>query len=545
MRFSLGGIFDRPSLSNETTPLLHTQAASPLQGILTAVQPEPPPLLANLEGSINHVKTNIPEQILINQISKVLTGFRPHQARPRAPSQPSWCQHAASRLKTWLATGKRGAINEGLAKETLKLAANQTALDALHAATRASHGAFGGLTGVGGALGIVTEAVKTRNTRNEIRDGRERITEYQAAKRTLDLAKQKQEAAAIELKLAEKQGYGPGMTGHLEKMVEDAKQQVSAAKDSLRRLEASHRLGKAYSDRATERQAVHGATIGASASGAAAGTLKGIAAALPAIDAAAKGVNIAATGFTGIAAVATVPLSAVALANDVRGYRKNADFDAAVVGQIAAQSALDGDSELAAIAKLVHSRTETKGKVVSAVKNALGIAAGLAGGVASSAAIAAAAGAGAAAAVASLATPVGWALAGATAAVAIGYGLWKLGKYLHNQHQQQKLEGIVSGQGKYFEQAVSDRARGENGNLNQKLSTPEQIVQKASLQLLQRDPQRAANRLLERLRMEGADGATARFLNALRLGDGDLAALRDSTDNKAALALLMKKLNLA
>ncbi|MFO1349209.1 MAG: hypothetical protein U1F68_00420 [Gammaproteobacteria bacterium] len=564
--------------ANETTPLLpNARTSASLQHGFRALQTVPPPSLPAVHGAVSHLSQTIPAQPFAAQIANGKARLRPSVAaqifarkleqRSQPAAQAAVGERIATRVKAWLMIGKHGAIHEGLAKEGSKLTTVDTELAAIHAACKANEGAIGSLIGASGALGLVTEAVKTAKTQAEIRSGRELIATHQAAERdygrtvkTYDAVKAEYELALTANKRAsagnQPPQYGTGFLDHLRARLEMAEQHRSAAHERLLALDASNQLGKQYTAKTTERQAVHGVGIGASASTVVAGALKGIA---PAIDVAAKGLNAAGAGFIGAAALASVPLSARALAKDVSDYRKNSEFDAAVKRQIETLSGPDGDPGLTAIAKLVHNRTETKGKVVSAVKNALGITSGLAAGVASSAAIAAAAGAGAAAAVATIATPVGWALAGATAAVAIGYGLWKLGKYLYNQHQLQKLEGLASGEGKHFDQELAVRAQRRGIDLGtpnaRPLLAPQQarevmeikraIKNEALLEPSGRDPLFAAQQLLERLRLEGNGGITERFLRTLNFGDDDLRALLRSSKAEDAQTLLMKKLNLA
>ncbi|MBK8508170.1 MAG: hypothetical protein IPL51_05810 [Candidatus Competibacteraceae bacterium] len=557
MRITIDRDQGSAAIANPSTPLLQRASPSPwLAQVLRAFRPSPAPLLA--QGDSSHIAINAPAQSFASQLERGAARFSgapaPTDTHRAAPAP--WRQRAAERAKAWLALGKQGAIGEGLAKEGTKLTTVTTQLTVIHAACKANEGAIGGLIGASGALGLVSEVVKARKTQAEIDSGREQLSHYQTAERGYASAARNYEKAKVEYELAlaankqaaeQKQPphYGAAFLNHLETQLKTAGRNLTQASDGLRSLEASRQLGQRATAQASERQAVHGVSLGTSASTVVAGALKGIA---PAVDVAAKGLNAAGAGFLGVAAVASVPLSARALAKDVSDYRKNADFDAAVQRQIEAHGGPDGDPTLAAIAKLVHERTETKGKVVSAIKNALGIGSGLAAGVASSAAIAAAAGVTAAAAVASIATPVGWALAGATAAVAIGYGLWKLGKYLHQQHQQQQLERLASGQGKHFEQRLGALAIARDIDLNsphQRAALAAEIKNDAQQALHRNSPRHAAATLLDRLRANHDQGRTERFLRALNVDDADLRTLLHAADNNDAITLLMKKLNLA
>lgn len=102
------------------------------------------------------------------------------------------------------------------------------------------------------------------------------------------------------------------------------------------------------------------------------------------------------------------------------------------------------DAELLAIAERIRlkQKKQSVDKGLSATKNAFGAVGGLASGFAGAATIAAMA-TGAAVGVAAIATPVGWALAGAAALAAIGYGCYKLARHLHSQSIKASLQQTI------------------------------------------------------------------------------------------------------
>lgn len=116
----------------------------------------------------------------------------------------------------------------------------------------------------------------------------------------------------------------------------------------------------------------------------------------------------------------------------------------------AAQDAIKGkaiqqdDAELLAIASRIQlkQKKHSVDKGLSATKNAFGAVGGLASGFAGAATIAAMA-TGAAVGVAAIATPIGWALAGAAALAAIGYGCYKLARHINSSGIKQALQQSI------------------------------------------------------------------------------------------------------
>lgn len=155
----------------------------------------------------------------------------------------------------------------------------------------------------------------------------------------------------------------------------------------------------------------------------------------------------------GYVGVVVGPLTAVVntidLVNDHKGRLTALSLKHKADNALASKDGIkQDDAELLAIAermRLKQKKTSVD-KGLSGTKNFFGAVGGLGTAAAGGATIAAIAGAGiaAAAAAASILTPVGWALAGAAAAAAVGYGIYKLARHLNSQAIKQALRETIS-----------------------------------------------------------------------------------------------------
>lgn len=415
--------------------------------------------------------------------------------------------------------------------------------------------------GITGAIfSLVADSIKVDDLRAQKGDAKTKIVEYarlsgdvvaeqqnvQTAQTNLDQARQQARDGTLPLNRATSR-----LIQGLENQLQQAQQALTTAQDRVKQYEATHLLGIKLSTDAKDQLGMAGFAVFRSTAGVVVGGYRVVQGSLEMAKtitgAVSSAMSSAGSIAGGVAGIISIPVDAAALARDVRDIKAHQKLNQQVKAQ---QQLLQGkDSELESCLKLIKSKQVVGEKRFSAAANGIKVAAGAVSTASAITAICVTAGVTTAAALtaASMLTPIGWAVAGVAAGITIGFGIYKLCKYIHTKKLQQGYMDAIANPGGPAGLKIAGKLRLE-GIQN---PTPDQIKARASEKLLSRSASFTSSTLMARVKSEPRYDATqpdasptAKMLSGLGFSEKELHALYDSNVPKDAQKLLSKKLKL-
>lgn len=282
---------------------------------------------------------------------------------------------------------------------------------------------------------------------------------------------------------------------------------------------------------------------------------EGVAIAKTAGDSISSGLSLGTSIASSAASLVSLPVDAYALHRDIRDIREHQNVLKKVKSE---QARLQGkDKELEACLKLCNRKQVIGEKRFSAVTNGIKVASGLTAGASLGVGIAMAAGCTTAAALGAAAclTPIGWAIGGVAAACAIGFGIYKLGRFIYNKVQQKRyMEAIDNPDPTTSKAAATLKERlqkkaaklaGDPKGWKNVQITPEQIKEYATTHLIGRSASLTTSVMLARLREDDLanPGEAITMFKNLGFTDDQIKAMHQAKgrDQQSASEKLLKK----
>ena len=420
-------------------------------------------------------------------------------------------------------------------------------------------------TSIGGAitlLGIGSSVAQFAGSASAYVKGGKKVKSAEDAQKTYTLAQQ-----------------------NLDATVAAQKEMIDVARDEVNRNQAGRILGQEMRSGAKKGMGLSVVSAGVGVAGLAVDGMHLTTAIAPAIEGASV-LSSLSTGIGVASSLVCLPLSSYSLYSNLMSADQHLATKRAAEN-LCEEYGVNGkeDPELELIGNMVKERQAYKGKGFTAGMSALKIFGSVIGLVATAGGLLAASGTAAATAFAIL-TPIGWTIsAGATLGL-IGYGLYKVGKYVHRRMEIRELNAFAAHTSPVTDRdSLPELSVAQENRLNalrqkasqvlaaelDRMPTDEEVESKVNVdiieRLLKKDASFAAQVLFTRFQ-EGTlayveesgktideltqddfvkAGGGAKFL--AKIGSFDLEALKaiahgDTQDPKDAIALIMKRLHI-
>jgi hypothetical protein len=391
---------------------------------------------------------------------------------------------------------------------------------------------------------------------------------------TGELGQLRSEAQTLNADIQTLNDPNPATQGSIAKFNADHVQaglDLAMAKDAKDKLEATGALGKATKVEGTQKAYSIG-QLSQKSGAVAAGVVKMTSDSIGVVQGASTTfMSAAGVAATGVGAL-SLPLDCYSLHRD-RLAIQGAKSTLAKVKLAERNPGLNLDATDKAFMKMMKRKLPIADKQFSAAYNSTKILAGLGGATAVGFKIAVLAGCSVAAVTAGAAclTPIGWALAGVAAATLIGYGIFKLSRFIHSKRQQKAYvetvnapNPLITAKGRNILGKMADEHIQLNPNLNrnkteaqyrsevvQLISTSpgieDRVRERAELGLISRSRGYGVELMTNRLRQEPHPpvGPTRQLLTALGVPPDDLQKIVDSNNVGDARKLLGKRLRVS